>query len=207
MFGIATVAGGLGNSPGELIAARGREVGAALIFRPRFLCSPTSLRSVASGRERSGSGGRPPGSGSRSGRSSAAGTERDGWQSVFFALAPIAALGLVLVAAYVPSSRDPQAPAADRPGLLLSTAAMAILIYTIIEAPIEGWAAARSIVGFALAVSLLIAFIAWERRTPAPLLDVGLFRNLRFSAASGAVTITFFSLMGFIFLVTCTSSS
>jgi hypothetical protein len=34
------------------------------------------------------------------------------------------------------------------------------------------------------------------------MLDVGLFRNLRFSAASGAVTITFFSLMGFIFLVT-----
>ena len=34
------------------------------------------------------------------------------------------------------------------------------------------------------------------------MLDIGLFRNLRFSAASGAVTITFFSLMGFIFLVT-----
>ena len=34
------------------------------------------------------------------------------------------------------------------------------------------------------------------------MLDVGLFRNLRFSAASGAVTITFFSLMGFIFMIT-----
>ena len=34
------------------------------------------------------------------------------------------------------------------------------------------------------------------------MLDVGLFRNLRFSAASGAVTITFFSLMGFIFVIT-----
>jgi hypothetical protein len=34
------------------------------------------------------------------------------------------------------------------------------------------------------------------------MLDIGLFRNLRFTAASGAVTITFFSLMGFIFLVT-----
>jgi hypothetical protein len=40
------------------------------------------------------------------------------------------------------------------------------------------------------------------RRAQAPMLDVELFRNLRFSAASGAVTITFFSLMGFIFLVT-----
>jgi predicted MFS family arabinose efflux permease len=128
--------------------------------------------------------------------------ERDGWQSVFFALAPIAALGIVLVSIYVPSSRDPHAPPPDRPGLALSTAAMAVLIYTIIEAPNEGWAAARSIAGFALAAALLLAFIAWERRAAAPMLDVGLFRNLRFSAASGAVTITFFSLMGFIFLVT-----
>jgi len=79
---------------------------------------------------------------------------------------------------------------------------MAILIYTIIEAPNQGWTAARSIAGFGLAASLLVAFIAWERRAAAPMLDVGLFRNLRFSAASGAVTITFFSLMGFIFLVT-----
>ena len=79
---------------------------------------------------------------------------------------------------------------------------MAILIYTIIEAPNSGWVGIRSIAGFALAASLLVAFIAWERRAATPMLDVGLFRNLRFSAASGAVTISFFSLMGFIFLVT-----
>jgi hypothetical protein len=79
---------------------------------------------------------------------------------------------------------------------------MAVLIYTIIEAPNEGWEAARTIAGFGLAAVLLAAFITWERRAAAPMLDVGLFRNLRFSAASGAVTITFFSLMGFIFLVT-----
>jgi dihydrofolate reductase len=128
--------------------------------------------------------------------------ERFSWSSVFFALAPIAALGAVLVMASVPTSRDPQAAPADRAGLALSTAAMALLIYTIIEAPNHGWAAARSVGGFALALALLGAFVTWERRARAPMLDVGLFRDLRFSAASGAVTITFFSLMGFIFLVT-----
>jgi predicted MFS family arabinose efflux permease len=128
--------------------------------------------------------------------------ERFDWSSVFFALAPIAVLAAVLVAVTVPTSRDPTAPPADRPGLALSTAGMAVLIYTIIEAPNQGWDAGRTIGGFALAVALLVAFIAWERRARAPMLDVALFRNLRFSAASGAVTITFFSLMGFIFLVT-----
>jgi hypothetical protein len=49
---------------------------------------------------------------------------------------------------------------------------------------------------------LLGAFIERERRTAHPMLDVRLFRNLRFSAASGAVTVSFFTLMGFIFLIT-----
>ena len=127
--------------------------------------------------------------------------ERDGWQSVFFALAPIAGLAMFLVALYVPTSRDPEAPPADRPGLVLSTAAMAILIYSIIEAPTAGGhRPARS------AASCSRPACRGLHRLGAacacPMLDVALFQNLRFSAASGAVTITFFSLMGFIFLVT-----
>jgi len=42
----------------------------------------------------------------------------------------------------------------------------------------------------------------WERRAAHPMLDVRLFRNMRFSAASGAVTVSFFTLFGFIFLIT-----
>ncbi len=41
-----------------------------------------------------------------------------------------------------------------------------------------------------------------ERRAAHPMLDVALFRDRRFSAASGAVTVTFFALFGFIFLIT-----
>ena len=42
----------------------------------------------------------------------------------------------------------------------------------------------------------------WERRSAHPLLDVTLFRNLRFTAASVSVTTAFFALFGFIFLIT-----
>jgi MFS transporter len=48
----------------------------------------------------------------------------------------------------------------------------------------------------------MAAFIMRERRTAHPMLDVRLFRNMRFSAASGAVTVSFFTLFGFIFLMT-----
>ena len=203
-FGLATLAGGLVDSPGALIAARAvMGLGAALIF-PATLSLLTNVFTERGERARAiGLWGATTGVGIALGPIVGGWLlERDGWQSVFFALVPIAALASVLVSAYVPTSRDPQAPPADRPGLVLSTAAMAVLIYTIIEAPNQGWEAARTIAGFGLAAALLAAFITWERRAAAPMLDVGLFRNLRFSAASGAVTITFFSLMGFIFLVT-----
>ena len=50
--------------------------------------------------------------------------------------------------------------------------------------------------------SAAVAFVWWERRQRDPLIDVSLFANLRFSAASGAVTVAFFALFGFIFLIT-----
>jgi hypothetical protein len=85
---------------------------------------------------------------------------------------------------------------------VLSAATMALLVFTIIEAPAYGWTAARSLAGFAAAAIGLAAFIWHERRAVHPMLDVSLFRNLRFSAASGAVTVSFFTLFGFIFLST-----
>ncbi len=79
---------------------------------------------------------------------------------------------------------------------------MALLIFTIIEAPLHGWSSTRSLVGFGLAALLLAGFVAWERRSPAPMLDIRLFANPRFAAACGSVTVAFFSLFGFIFLMT-----
>ena len=76
------------------------------------------------------------------------------------------------------------------------------LVYTIIEAPDRGWASAPTLGGFAVALVAAVGFAWWERRQRDPLIDVSLFTNLRFSAASGAVTVAFFALFGFIFLIT-----
>lgn len=103
---------------------------------------------------------------------------------------------------WVPESRDPAVPPLDLPGLGLSVAMLATLTYTIIEAPSHGWSSIETLGGFAAASVLLAAFVLRERRTAHPMLDVSLFRDRRFSVASGAVTVTFFALFGFIFLVT-----
>jgi len=128
--------------------------------------------------------------------------EHFSWASIFIAMAPVAAFAMILVALAVPASRNPDAAALDIPGLVLSAATMALLVFTIIEAPGYGWTAARTIAGFAAAAASLAAFVAWERRTAHPMLDVRIFRNPRFSAASAAVTVSFFTLFGFIFLIT-----
>ena len=55
---------------------------------------------------------------------------------------------------------------------------------------------------FAAGAAIVAAFIAWERRTDHPMLDVSVFRNLRFSAASISITFVFFALMGVLFFLT-----
>ena len=128
--------------------------------------------------------------------------EHFNWTSIFIAMAPVAAVAAAGVAVAVPASRNPHSAAPDIPGLVLSSATMALLVYTIIEAPEYGWTAPRSVAGFAGSAMLLAAFIAWERYTAHPMLDVRLFRDMRFSAASGALTVSSFTLLGFIFLIT-----
>lgn len=124
------------------------------------------------------------------------------WPSVFWALVPVAVLAAALAVALVPESRAEAPPPIDWVGLAVSTAAVGLLVDTVIEAPAVGWGAARSLAGFAGAAVLAVGFVAVERRRRHPLVDVALFRVPAFSAASGAVTVAFFALAGFIFLVT-----
>ena len=128
--------------------------------------------------------------------------EATGWQAAFWLQVPVGLAAAALAVAVVPSSRDPQRPPVDRVGLALSTFGIFALVYTVIEAPEQGWLAARTLAGFGLAFVLLAGFVLFERRATNPLLDVKLFRSGRLSAASVAVTLAFFALFGFIFLIT-----
>ncbi len=204
IFGLGSLAGGLTSTAGQLIVARCvMGIGAAMVF-------PATLSLISNVFTERGERARAIGLwGATAGAAVALGPivggwllERFSWPSIFFAMAPVAALAAAFVASSAPLSRDPHAPRTDRGGFVLSTAAMALLVFTIIEAPSHGWSSSRSLAGFALAVILFGAFITWERRVQSPMLDVSLFANPRFTAASGSVTIAFFALFGFIFLMT-----
>jgi EmrB/QacA subfamily drug resistance transporter len=204
VVGAASLAGGFTTSPAELIAARSvMGLGAAMTF-------PATLSLLSNTFTERAERARAIGLwGASAGVAIAMGPivggwllEHFSWASIFTAMAPVAAAALIFVALVVPASKNREAAAPDIPGLMLSSATMALLVFTIIEAPTYGWTSARSLAGFAGSAVLLAAFITQERRAAHPMLDVRLFRNLRFSAASGAVTVSFFTLFGFIFLIT-----
>jgi EmrB/QacA subfamily drug resistance transporter len=203
-FAVTSTIGALANSTGALIAARfSMGAFAALIF-------PTTLSIITNTfsdrRQRAAALG---GWGAVVGAGVAAGPVTGGlllehfsWSSVFWALVPLALLATVLTFFLVPESRDPGVPALDIQGLTTSIALLGVLVYTIIEAPARGWRSPATLFGFVATAVLALAFVMIEQAAKHPMLDLRLFTDRRFSAASASVTVTFFSLSGFIFLIT-----
>jgi EmrB/QacA subfamily drug resistance transporter len=204
VFGGSSIAAAFVSTPNELIAARAlMGVGAAMIF-------PATLGIISNVFRDSRERARAIGIWTAvSGAGVALGPLTGGfllahfrWGSVFLINVPVVVAALGLGRLWVPTSKDPAAPRLDAFGLVLSTAGVGSLVYTIIEAPGRGWLDPAGLAGFAAAALLLVAFVVWELRSRVPLLDVRLFRDARFSAASASVTIGFFALFGFIFVIT-----
>src|SRR3954453_8998786 len=112
VFGVASLAGGLTDSPGQLIAARAvMGLGAAMVF-------PATLSLLTNVFTERGERARVIGLwGATTGAAIALGPivggwllEVSDWRSIFFAMVPIAAIAGFLTARFVPTSRDPQVP-------------------------------------------------------------------------------------------------
>ncbi|TFV88876.1 MFS transporter [Blastococcus sp. CT_GayMR16] len=122
------------------------------------------------------------------------------WQSCFYVTLPLIVVAVVLGYVVVPTSRDPAAARFDVAGGVLSTAALGALIWGIIEGPSRGWTDGVVLGVFAAAVALGAAFVAWERRTPAPMLDLTIFANRQLRGATVALTVAFLAMTGAMYL-------
>ncbi|MFJ8825067.1 MFS transporter [Streptomyces sp. NPDC102467] len=124
------------------------------------------------------------------------------WGALFLVNLPVVVLGLCAVAVLVPESRAGQSHRPDLLGALLSTVAMAALVYAVVAGPDHGWTSRHVITGVGLGGCALAAFVGWERRFPHPMLDMSFFRDRTFTGAVfGALLITFGS-GGALFLLT-----
>jgi EmrB/QacA subfamily drug resistance transporter len=124
------------------------------------------------------------------------------WGSVFIVNVPIVIAAIIGAVVLVPESKSRRAVRTDWTGGLLSGVALVASVWAIIEGPTDGWTSTAVLGALAVGVVAGLAIVGWERRAPEPLLDVQLFRNARFTAASLSVTVLFFALFGFLFLST-----
>src|SRR5437763_3822970 len=204
VFAIGSLSGSLCQTPNQLIAARAvMGIGAAGIFPATLSLIANVFTERAERAKAIGLWGATTGIGVAAGPIVGGWLlEHFWWGSVFLFMVPVAAIVAALVAWAVPTSRDSNIRRVDGPGLVLSSLGMGTLVFGIIQAPEWGWGSPSTIAALAAALGILAVFVAVESRTAVPMMDVGLFRNLRFTAASGSITIGFFVLAGFTFLIT-----
>jgi len=122
------------------------------------------------------------------------------WGSVFGFSSGLALLALIAAARLAPDSKLDRARL-DAIGGGLSALGLSALVYGIIEGPEQGWTDPLTLVAFAVAVVLLVAFVAWELRRDQPLLDPRLFRLPGFGAGTLSITVQFFAFFGFVFVI------
>jgi MFS family permease len=127
-----------------------------------------------------------------------------GWRWTFLLPVPIALALLAVGPRVIPHDRGAALSRRrfDVPGAVTLTTGMLLLVRTIVEAPDQGWASAQTIGAFALSAILLSLFVAIERRSPAPLVRLGILRSSSLVRANLGMMTMFGAYVGFQFVMT-----
>ncbi|MEZ0089072.1 MFS transporter [Streptacidiphilus sp. EB129] len=123
------------------------------------------------------------------------------WGSVFLINLPIVLLLLILGRRLLPESRDPQAGAWDLPSVGFSLVGIIGVVYAVKEAAVGAALSLHVLAAAVLGVVGLVWFVRRQLRLPVPLLDVRLFADRRFTAATLSALIALVGLSGVVFFL------
>ena len=98
--------------------------------------------------------------------------------------------------------KNPHASRPDLIGGVLSIAGVGLVLWSIIEAPSHGWSSSVVVVPGLTGLAIIGGFIAWERTSTHPMLDLGFFRRRSFSVAVCCMGLGAFALLGTLFILT-----
>lgn len=125
-----------------------------------------------------------------------------GWQGLFWIDAGVAVLCMLLTAAAVSESRDPDRPRSiDYAGTVLIALTLTPLILAVTESGDWGWLSVPTLACFAVSIASGVAFIAVERRVDVPLLDLALLRNRVLVGSTIAILIGAGTINGLMYLL------
>lgn len=201
IFTAASAGAALAPGMGELIAARAVQGVGAAILTPLTLtllagAVPPERRGAALGVW-----------GAASGVAVATGpliggtlTEQLSWQWIFWVNIPIGLVLIPLAWLRLGESHGPN-PRLDLPGTLLASGGLFGIVFSLVRGNADGWTSGPVLTGFIAAAILLPAFVAFELRTPNPMLPMRLFRSRAFSLINAASLLMLLGMFGSIFLL------
>ncbi|MFJ3661123.1 MFS transporter [Streptomyces sp. NPDC090119] len=180
LFGLASLVGGLAQSPAQLVAARAAQGIGAAALSPAALALLTTT--FPSGRARVRA------FGVWSAVNAAGGalgvliggvlTQYAGWRWVMFVNVPMAVGALLLSWRGVGADRRIRGGRPDILGAALVTSGMLLLVFGVVRTDRYGWGSPVTLTTLTAAVALLVAFVQVERTTRRePLVRLGLFTN------------------------------
>ncbi len=91
--------------------------------------------------------------------------------------------------------------ALDLPGLGLASAGLLGIVWGLVRGNDHGWTSIGIVTPLVVGALLVAAFVAWELRSPAPMLPMEFFRNRTFALTNVASLFMFFGMFGSIFLL------
>jgi EmrB/QacA subfamily drug resistance transporter len=127
-------------------------------------------------------------------------TQAASWPWIFWLNVPVGLGAAVLTVLLLPESHGPR-PRLDVVGLGVVSIGLLGLTWALVRAPVVGWTAPEVVVAAVAGGLLLLAFVAWERRTPWPMVPLGYFRIRGFAVANGVAFFQHFALIGSLFML------
>jgi EmrB/QacA subfamily drug resistance transporter len=106
------------------------------------------------------------------------------WRWIYALSALPMVIGFALTFWLCPMPGPAQRARVDIPGAALSATGLAATVYALIESSEHGWADPGIVASFVIGIATLLAFVAWQRRAPNPLVPLGLFTIRNFAGAN-----------------------
>ena len=129
-------------------------------------------------------------------------TQTFGWQTVFYINIPVGLVALTLSMVYIPKDIPADGNKSfDLPGSVVFMTGLTALMLGLNKGADWGWGSPAVLGLLAGALILLAVFIQIEKRSPAPMLDLSLFRIPLFSTSTASAVLNYISIYSIIFLM------